>query len=498
MTQRGGVIATWGVIALYLAVSATTLGMPPLGRDSWRESDVLGVGRNYCTEQASFLEPRIDARGDTSGITGMEFPLLNYLHGLAACAGLDQVVFARLLTLCLSLLGALAFVGLARGALDSSRLDSGTLGSHDRATSASGDAQAPVLALGVYLFSPLTLYYGRAIQPDVPALALVLLALYLLQRYAARRSRLVLAASAVALSLGILIKLPVIVFGLPALFLLLDGRPLKALLRPRYALYLAATVGPAAAWYVHARQLQVRYGLTYFYLGKSLTELFGDWCDPLFYRSVAGKMLDVYAFPLVAVLLLPILVALWPKLPGWIRALAVATLAYIFLAAGHIAHHNYYGIPVVPLLALVAGFGWSHFSPRLAPKTRAAVLALLLLGVVVHSVYRTERSWPRPEAQAELTTARRALDGREAAEQRAVYFSAGDPTLVWQLGRKGWLEQVDACDGPLTLHGLDIVVVDRNRIALGCPEQIRQQLEREGFTTLVDGPRALVIVRSRS
>ena len=48
----------------------------------WRQCDVLGVARNYYNESMNFFYPRIDGWRNLSGITGMEFPLFNYILAL--------------------------------------------------------------------------------------------------------------------------------------------------------------------------------------------------------------------------------------------------------------------------------------------------------------------------------------------------------------------------------------------------------------------------------
>lgn len=82
-------------VAAVLAV-ANSLGQgllrldeEPAGRDSWRQTDGLMVGRNFCVDETPIWEPRIHARGAGSGITGMEFPILNCVAGRAACTGRD-------------------------------------------------------------------------------------------------------------------------------------------------------------------------------------------------------------------------------------------------------------------------------------------------------------------------------------------------------------------------------------------------------------------------
>ena len=47
---------------------------------NWRQSTVLMVARNFFEGPFDLMHPKVDMAGDLSGITGMEFPLLNALH----------------------------------------------------------------------------------------------------------------------------------------------------------------------------------------------------------------------------------------------------------------------------------------------------------------------------------------------------------------------------------------------------------------------------------
>src|SRR5690606_5406088 len=118
-----------------------------------------------------------------------------------------------------------------------------------------GDAGA-ALAAGAFGFAPVSLYYGRTVQPDLPALSLALLAVLLFDwalesgRLSPRRALL----SAACMGLGCLLKLPVIVFGLPILVRVLQVLGLRrAVCMPTLWAYALISVAPAWGWYTHAR-----------------------------------------------------------------------------------------------------------------------------------------------------------------------------------------------------------------------------------------------------
>src|ERR1700736_1201100 len=50
--------------------------------NSWRESDVAAIARNYLTGGFHFTHPQIDRAGDQPGYVGTEFPILPFAAAL--------------------------------------------------------------------------------------------------------------------------------------------------------------------------------------------------------------------------------------------------------------------------------------------------------------------------------------------------------------------------------------------------------------------------------
>lgn len=66
-------------ILLLFIVRLIGISNPPLEvGHNWRQTTVTMVSRNFLEIDNNILYPRIDIAGEKTGITGMEFPLLNY------------------------------------------------------------------------------------------------------------------------------------------------------------------------------------------------------------------------------------------------------------------------------------------------------------------------------------------------------------------------------------------------------------------------------------
>jgi len=69
-----------GWLLLFFLIQCIGITDPPLEiGHNWRQVLTNMVSRNYFESGMDWLYPRIDIAGDKTGITGAEFPLLNFL-----------------------------------------------------------------------------------------------------------------------------------------------------------------------------------------------------------------------------------------------------------------------------------------------------------------------------------------------------------------------------------------------------------------------------------
>jgi len=134
------------------------LNLGPRSVHVWRQCNTLAVARNFQLEELDIMNPRVDRRLDTNGITGMQFPSYEYLVALGyRLFGIENWVH-RLISLLISFWGALGMYKLSKYLLQ-----------HDVAAGFAGFA---------YLFSPDLYYFGFSALPDILALACSIWGLY--------------------------------------------------------------------------------------------------------------------------------------------------------------------------------------------------------------------------------------------------------------------------------------------------------------------------------
>lgn len=67
------------LLSLNFLLSAPFFSLPPASVHVWRQCNTMAVARNFYEESMNILQPRVDRRNATNGVTGMQFPSYEWL-----------------------------------------------------------------------------------------------------------------------------------------------------------------------------------------------------------------------------------------------------------------------------------------------------------------------------------------------------------------------------------------------------------------------------------
>lgn len=428
-------MAALGLALLVLvAMRTVAIDTPCAGTHAWRQADTLAVARNYLTEDADFLRPRIDRRGELTGIGGCEFPLLNYGVFLAYRAlGLHDWV-GRAVVLSASVLASLFLYGHV-----SQRADQATA----------------LIAVLLMNGAPVFFYYSRCVMPDTVAVTAMLGSLWAFGRWLASHRSPWLAGSAAAAALGLLVKpsAGILLFGFAFCLLRRDG--LGAFRQLRLWLWTAAILAPPLWWYgMHAPWLNARYGLgDYFHLSPDTASGLHDLVSTdLAWIIVKKELLGSYVARPALVFAAFLAWTAWhrrgrePRPPrsdlsrqlndvlwGWFAGFGVLVLC----DARMFRFHEYYGLGIVPAIAIVCALG-ARVAIGGTGETASKLRRLAVSGLVVASVaagavrgYRSFGPGPDPAAVA-------AVQAVVPADALVVVVDDQHSVELYCLHRKGW------------------------------------------------------------
>ncbi len=405
-------IRIWLVIAFLLRLYGIT--NPPIdGAYNWREVDVLGVARNFLELDANIFYPRIDFAGDKSGITGMEFPLLNYLIYIAmSIFGFDHW-YGRVINLCFASVGIFFFYRTIKNYFRYELAFPATL---------------------LLIFS-LWFAYSRKTIPDPFCASLSMIAIYYGLHYLYKDSNRYksLLIYFVFGMFGILSKIPSALMYTIFLLSVFDTR-VSSRRKFYFVIFSFFLLLPSVVWYYYwSPHLKSVYGFSYFYGGVSVWQGAIEIVKHFdkFILSVSRSALGYSGFSLY----------IWGSIQiirgkdknfFYLFLLSVLTMAFFILKAGGAIHHAYYILWWLPAMCLIASYGIEKIQNK---KLATFFLVCICIEGVAN---RAHHFWIDRE-KVPLLGLEEMLDTFSKKSDRIAINSVGDPIAMYFSHRKGWL-----------------------------------------------------------
>ncbi|MDI6770466.1 MAG: glycosyltransferase family 39 protein [Anaerolineales bacterium] len=248
---------------------------------------------------------------------------------------------------------------------------------------------AGVVALAYYLFLPFGVIASRTFLPDPLMTALIVWALWALYRWEARRTGSAALLAGALTGLAILVK-SVAVFPLlgAAAGLVLSRGALKRIILDKQVWAVAGlTALPNVLFYI--------YGL--FILGtlgdQFAFRFFPDMLrDPGFYVSWVFTAGGLVGFEVLLIALVGVLVAQRSAQRGLLIGLWISYLIYGLAFPYHFITHNYYHLPLIPIVAIgllpITGLVMGQLAAQKGPLPlglrRAGFLGILFFGILIN------------------------------------------------------------------------------------------------------------------
>lgn len=400
---------------------------PPLEiGHNWRQVTGLMVARNFLEVDANILYPRVDETNGGSGIIGMEFPALNYLHFLTAKIFGYTHWYGRLINLLISSLGLFFFGKIVHRFFDN----------------------RTAIAATIILASSIWFSFSRKMMPDTASVSLVLVGVYCGLRYldSSRFSHLLWLLALAAL--GALVKLPAAMFLVP--FIL--GVVFSKFKRHKKLLLYAATAIAGIAVY-----------LWYFYWYPHLESLDGK-ALPLgadllrgFHELVSNPGKTGYQFYFSALrsyiglaLLMAALVLCFLRREKTIIFLLITLfppfLLYMLKAGFNFHHHTYYIIPLVPLMAILAGWFLAQLKHRW-------IYVVLLAAIGIEGIANQQHDFFVKDSERYKLELENFVDQFSNSDDLMVFSGSGNPQQLYLAHRKGWVGYCHQFDDSASLSG---------------------------------------------
>lgn len=463
---------------MFFIIRLFGIANPPLELShNWRQTTVTMVARNFYEIDANVFYPRIDIAGELTGITGMEFPLLNYLIYLVSKIFGYQHWYGRLVNLIVSSFGLWFFYKLSGKYFHNKVSFYATI----------------ILAVSIWF------QFSRKIMPDTFAMSFIIASIYygtnFFETKLQQKKYLHLLCYVMLMMLGTLSKLPsayvLVVFGI---FVFSKQIPLKEKLIFVFASALGLT--PVLIWYFYwVPHLVDTYGFWHFFMGEGFVQGFREIMQNI--PETLSKFYDTaLKFAGFAAFLFGLIYAI-VKRDKTVLLLFLLTFFSFCVVIGKAGfsfpHHDYYVIPFVPVMAIIAGYGLTKI-----PYSKIAII--LLIFISIEGIANQQHDFRIKEKDLYLLKLESELDEISHRDDLIIINSSKYPTPMYFAHRKGWVNSNEMINDPSYINelkdkGLKFIVILKSGFGTEIKlEQYDRVLENEDYCIY----KALTIANKRS
>lgn len=357
------------ILLLHVLTHLPFISLPPCSIHVWRQCNTLAVARNFFEEDNNILQPRVDRRYDSDGVTGMQFPAFEW--GLAQLYHLtgENYPVQRSYSLLISTAALLfTFIFFFRYR---------------------GDPLLGLCAVWFLCWSPEWYYQSINALPDILAFCAGMGALAIYAGWTYRKTTLQFSATLLLLTLAGLVKIQYGIFG-GIIAALLVQQYRKNLMSKKHFVHWLIGGGSAllivGGWYLYANFLIHASGL-YDYVLNLRPVSNGTVAAGIIYKNIISDLPELLFNYAGTVLLVTGLISMlrkdnrkkWIALPAFLLF-----IVWYILMLEQMKVHQYYLLPLLMLaiFPLLNGIKW------MLEGKRIVVLWLLLASMPALAMIR--------------------------------------------------------------------------------------------------------------
>ncbi len=411
MKKIYGRIEFW--IVLFFLIRLVGITNPPLEvTHNWRQVTGLMVARNFLEVDANILYPRIDDNNGNTGIIGMEFPSMSYIHFIVSKIFGYSHWYGRLINLIISSLGLFFFYRLIRLANFEERV---------------------AFFSTIFLSASIWFSFSRKMMPDTYCISIMFIGLYCGLKYLNEKRIYHIILYLTFSSLAILSKIPAGIYFVILLPLVFNR---KFNIRQRIILLLSTLIPLVLTyvWYFRWNiQLANNFG-NWYNLGKPIEVGFSETIqnlDNVFNNFYFHAFSSYIIFSLFVVGFILMFLKKEKKVIFAFFLPFLVFVIYIFKSGFYFYHHNYYIIPIVPAMAIVAGYALSLV------KRKWIVVTILILAVG-ESIANQQHDFFIKKSEKYKMSLEYIMDKVSNRDDLILINGNGNPQMMYLSHRKGW------------------------------------------------------------
>lgn len=409
------------ILLLALFLRLYKLDIPLADHHSWRQADTAAVARNYIKEGWNFFLPKIDNMVPLN--TGLpndqrlflvEPPVYNsVVAGVYSVLGIN-IKWARLVSLIFSL-GSIVFLYLI-------------------AKFYFGEKTALLSSL-FFAILPFNVFYSRVVLPEPMILFLTLGMFYFCLRWLETDSLPTYVLFVIFSSLSFSQKSFPLFLNLPIFYLVFKKFGFSFLKQWKLYLWLVVAFLPIISWRLWISRFPEGIPSNLWLFNRDNIRFKGAFFYWIFAERIGKLILGYWG---TALFLLGLIIK--PKKEGWFFHLWLLSLL-IFVtvfAAGNVTH-DYYQVPLIPILCIFLGKGgsWLLFERHEGiSKFLSAICFFVIIGFSLAFSWYDVRGFYNIQGGVDLAGV--AVDELTPKNSLVITGDSNDATLLYNTNRWGW------------------------------------------------------------
>ncbi len=333
-------LSAFAVIGLQNCIS-----LRPQSVHQWAQCDRASVALNFGTKTLNIFKPVTHNTENGTGITGMEFPFVNYVVGiLYRIFGFHESIY-RLLMSFIVILGLLSAYEISKIFIQSS-IFSG-------------------LTVLIFSFSPVLIFYTPNFLSDAASLGFILIGWYFFLKLLKNYNPKYIIFIFLFCTLAGMIKISSLISTITIILILIldklsffkNSNVSKLLIvgGNKLIAYLLISISIVGAWYYYANWLSVTYNSDVFLLKSKITFSLSEIKEHLVFIS---NLWWLQYYPKLVFYFIAgstiFMIIFWKKAPRFLSAICIilwlGNLSFAFLMLSQFRDHDYYIITLLPVI----------------------------------------------------------------------------------------------------------------------------------------------------
>jgi hypothetical protein len=405
-----------GWLTVGLVVRLLNISQPFSDGWSWREADVAMIAENFYRHGFHLFYPQINWAGNAPGYVGTEFQLVPFIASLLYIPFGAQEWIGRSVSVLFFGVSVPFFYLLVKKV---------------------ANERSALWATGMYTLVPLNIFASRSFMPDIASLSFSIAALYLFAEWLEHeRSAWLFAATSLATSLAILVKLPAVVIGLPLAYMAWDKHGVRLVLRSQLWGFAALSLLFPLAWYVHAYLLSKSHFPYHFFGDGGITIEGLDWYLGILHRTATASLTPIVFAAMLVGGIATLHTACSRVFHWWLLAILFFTIM-----AGWGNRHEWYQLPLVPVATALAGMAGDMTYRRCTGLTGSKIARFLTGSVFWAALASLSYISVTPlyaHQRPALWKVGNALNRLTPPDALVLVADDGDPRAIYYSKRRGW------------------------------------------------------------